>query len=154
MSPRLFPLAALAALVLASAACGPAPIGGPPSFELGTGSSSFAPVADGDTLLIQHGTQGGIHVWVAGRVTGMGDPVDVKVALRDADTGESVGYLALEWMVHTSPDGDADAFTGLTARFAGDDASAYDRRRLVLWASVSGQGHTEEDARTITVKAQ
>jgi hypothetical protein len=54
-------------------------------------------------------------------------------------------------MVHPQADGDAQSFSGLTARFAEDDPSRYAGRTLVLWATASGSGTTLEDERTITV---
>jgi hypothetical protein len=149
-------IATNAAIGALCAGCGPAAThtDGPASFEIGTGSDAFAAITDGESVTIAHGQQGGIHVWVAGHVTGLGDPIDVKYGLRDADTGESVSYLSLESMVHLQSDGDADAFTGLTARFAEDDATMYDGRRLVLWAEVTGKGETLEDERVILVKAE
>jgi hypothetical protein len=151
--PRRVLLALLATLSCVMLGCGPSPAGGPPSLELGTGATSFQSVTDGQALSIVHGPQGGIHLFVAGRCRGLGDPVNVKFGLRDADTGESVSYLSLEAMVHPTPLGDADAFAGLTARFIDNDASVYAGRRVVVWASATGDGHEASDERTVVVTA-
>jgi hypothetical protein len=153
MNPGSLALGATFAAALAMAGCGPAGPSGPASFEIGTGDGAFVPVTDGQALPITLGSQGGIHVWVAGRVTGLGDLVDVHAGLRDPDTGESVSYLSLEWMVHPQVDGDAQSFSGLAARFADDDPTHYAGRTFVLWATASGGGTTLQDERTITVTA-
>lgn len=153
LAARLLACVALLAVAGTLAACGPAGPSGPASFEIGTGSGSFAAVTEGQTVPIAQGAQGGIHVWLAGRVTGMADPVDVKAGLRDADTGESLSYLDLEWVLHTHQDGDAQAFAGLTDRFVDDDPSRYVGRTVVLWATVSSGGTTLHDERTITLAA-
>jgi len=153
LGTRAGALAATLTLGLALGGCGPAGPSGPASFEIGTGSGSFASIADGQTVSIQRGGQGGIHVWLAGRVTGMGDPVDVKAGLRDPDTGESVSFLDLEWVLHTQQDGNAQAFTGLADRFVEDDPTVYAGRTVVLWATVSAGGTTLHDERTITLSA-
>jgi len=47
--------------------CRPANHGAPELF-LGTGQSDFAPLADGQTLLLEKGPQGGHHIWIATRM--------------------------------------------------------------------------------------
>ncbi len=53
----------LALGLLLGACSGSAPLAdaGPPSLELGTGSSEFEALADGDTIFIVQGPQGGYH---------------------------------------------------------------------------------------------
>jgi len=58
-------------------ACGPEPEGCvaaeriPPSLQMGTGFEDFVPIRQGDALDIDFGEQGGWHVWMAFRTTGM-----------------------------------------------------------------------------------
>jgi len=42
-----------------------------PSCEIGSGADGFTPLAEGDTLAIDYGSQGGNHVWVALHTTGI-----------------------------------------------------------------------------------
>lgn len=44
---------------------------GPPGLEIGAGNGPFAPVADGATVAAERGPQGGAHVWLAVRQTGL-----------------------------------------------------------------------------------
>jgi len=48
-------------------ACRPAQHGAPELF-LGTGQTDFAPLADGQTLTLEKGPQGGHHIWIATRM--------------------------------------------------------------------------------------
>ena len=41
---------------------------GPPELVLGTGQTDFAPLADGQTLQLERGPQGGHHIWIAARM--------------------------------------------------------------------------------------
>ncbi|KYF63099.1 hypothetical protein BE11_44025 [Sorangium cellulosum] len=54
----------------ASDAC-KAPSSGDPAVVIGQGERAFAPLAEGDVLPIEAGPQGGHHVWLALRVTGL-----------------------------------------------------------------------------------
>jgi hypothetical protein len=75
-SPRqLLAVLGLSAL----AACGEAP-GTSPTLRLGTGESSFAEAADGDTLPLVAGSQGGHHIWLSLRMAGF-DPGSTRMAL-------------------------------------------------------------------------
>lgn len=47
------------------------PLSGDPAIDLGQGESSFAPLADSEVVPIEPGPQGGHHVWLALRVTGL-----------------------------------------------------------------------------------
>ncbi len=79
---RLARATALCCLLL-STACGESASGldaGPPSLELGTGSASFEPLVDGDTILIVRGPQGGFHFYGSMRASNInpGDPNDLS----------------------------------------------------------------------------
>lgn len=61
---------------------------GPPAIQLGQGLSGFAGLAEGEEVPIEPGAQGGHHVWLALRVTGlrqMGSHLTVRGALPDLD---------------------------------------------------------------------
>jgi hypothetical protein len=52
----------------------------PAELVLGTGEAGFEPAADGDTLTLYAGTQGGHHVWLSMRMRGF-DPESVRMIL-------------------------------------------------------------------------
>lgn len=56
-------------------------------FELGTGTWRFDSVADGDTLELVRGVQGGWHIWVSARVRNPepGAPLDLSVSFANGD---------------------------------------------------------------------
>lgn len=66
----------LLSLLLAACTGEPDPSELEPSVQIGTGDASFEPLADGDTVLIIEGPQGGFHVLGSARFTGVegGDP--------------------------------------------------------------------------------
>ena len=70
---------ALACLAAVLSGCGPV-ASGPPEFQIGTGADAFGEVADGATLPIIEGGQGGSHVWVAGRSHGLADSLTPSAA--------------------------------------------------------------------------
>jgi hypothetical protein len=41
---------------------------GPPELYLGTGQTDYAPLADGQTVQLERGPQGGHHIWIAARM--------------------------------------------------------------------------------------
>ncbi len=65
--------AALVGVAVAGAGCNPIDCEnlGAPALEPGTGWESFVPVANGDDLVIEHGFQGGFHVWGGLRAQGV-----------------------------------------------------------------------------------
>jgi hypothetical protein len=52
----------------------------PTELVLGTGEAGFEPAADGDTLTLYAGTQGGHHVWLSMRMRGF-EPESVRMIL-------------------------------------------------------------------------
>ena len=110
---RFRPRIALA-LALGSLASGCETYDGPPVFELGTGEDEFEPVEDGATLRLASGSQGGRHVWVAGRVLGTEDEITLVYEIVDAETGEPV---VAKTRRQVDLDDDAnDEFSGITAQ--------------------------------------
>ncbi len=90
----------LLAVLLTGCPTPPAPRIGPDGatmfVEVGTGETSFAPLADGDALELVYGPQGGYHVWGACGIYGI-DPEGrvLHYTLRDATTGEVLADLSL-----------------------------------------------------------
>lgn len=73
-------------LVLGSFACQPTSTDDA-SFELGTGTWRFEPVADGDTLELVRGAQGGWHLWISARVRNPepGAPMNLRVTFANME---------------------------------------------------------------------
>ena len=66
------PLVTVLLVALAAGCAGQAP--SPPgeaSLEVGTGTARFVPVVDGDEVALVRGAQGGWHLWVSVRATGL-----------------------------------------------------------------------------------
>lgn len=91
-------LSLLLALFTVAASCGDddvatdaGPRGDEPSVEIGTGYAAFTPIADGDTLEMERGSQGGQHIWTAFRMRHM-DPRSavLRIDLQRADDDQSV----------------------------------------------------------------
>ncbi|MEQ9495421.1 MAG: hypothetical protein RIT81_01150 [Deltaproteobacteria bacterium] len=60
-----------------------------PSYELGTGESSFEPLVDGQDLFFAPGPQGGCHFWLGVRTTGFpsrGTKLRYEVVYADTGT--------------------------------------------------------------------
>ena len=71
---------------------------GPPELFLGTGQTDFAPVADGQTLQLERGPQGGHHVWIATRMKNLrqsGSRTTINAKLVDDPTSPipAAGYV-------------------------------------------------------------
>lgn len=62
----------------------------PASFEIGTGEHCFARLADGDTVPLMSGPQGGYHVWLAFGCQACEPQLHVKWGVRDPQTGEII----------------------------------------------------------------
>jgi hypothetical protein len=87
----------LAAMLAVATIGGCAPLGGgsdagptdagPALVALGTGETSFTPIAEGQTLELARGCQGLQHVWTALRAEGL-DPRGVRVTLMLARVGD------------------------------------------------------------------
>jgi hypothetical protein len=71
---------------------------GPPELALGTGQTDFAPLADGQTLQLERGPQGGHHLWVAARMrnlrqSGSRTTLSAKVVGAPAISIPPAGYV-------------------------------------------------------------
>ena len=60
--------------------------------EVGTGQEAYEPVEDGDAVTIQHGPQGGWHIWTAIDVRGTGPNVSVLPGVDWPAGGTSLTY--------------------------------------------------------------
>lgn len=112
----------LSILALGLAGCAVAPPGmdagpsdaGPLSLTLGTGQSTFVPIAEGETLLLARGCQGLQHVWTALRATGIAPRgVHVRLSLARASDGALV-TAPFDTAITFSPDPSGGAFFDLT----------------------------------------
>jgi len=93
-------MGALAVLALAPAllaGCGPAPPvdcgDGPPTLDLGAGARAFLPFADGDPVFVLCGPQGGRHVLLRLRATGLGPQFGLSARLNDPAGGGAIAAL-------------------------------------------------------------
>lgn len=67
-----------------------------PSFELGTGSAVYSAIAEGMSLPMARGIQGGCHFWLALRTDGYAEKdAAVRYEIFDAASGQSTGSTAL-----------------------------------------------------------
>ncbi|AKU92394.1 hypothetical protein [Vulgatibacter incomptus] len=128
------------------------------AFELGTGVSSFVPLADGDLLYLQRGFQGGQHVYVAIRASGVSDPecLRLKMALYRADDGRRVSVL-FDMDLYYSPDPQGPPpdgvyeWTGLLLAVPNPDDVLDVPLRLEAELQQEGGGRPKE-AREVTVE--
>jgi hypothetical protein len=71
---------------------------GPPELVIGTGQTDFAPLAEGQTLQLERGPQGGHHIWLAARMknlrqSGSRTTLTAKVVGDPALTIAPAGYV-------------------------------------------------------------
>ena len=93
---------------------------GAPTAALGTGDVDFVPIAEGDTIPLYYGAQGGVHVYGSVRVTGLAiranmalnnpDTPKVTFQVRDGDGDVIGGYAQLPRQFRR--DGDAWSLVG------------------------------------------
>ncbi len=108
MPRRLLPTLLVASPLLVGGLCGPAPIlppeqpgdcvgpVGPTALEVGEGFDAFRPIAEGTSLALERGSQGGLHAWVAFRAAGFGSaPVNVEAKATDLYSGRTVAAGAV-----------------------------------------------------------
>lgn len=68
-----------------------------PMLELSDGlDSDFVALEAGGTVVVEHGPQGGNHVWFGGRVTGPGPGLLLHGRMFDNRTGEGIGGLSAD----------------------------------------------------------
>lgn len=93
--------------------CGEEPPGppncgsGPASLEVGTGSSVFTPIADGDLVFVKCGSQGGRHIDIQLRALGVAPRFTLRASLTDLVSGNLLGTTAprSSYRFKAAPDG-------------------------------------------------
>lgn len=139
------------ALGLTLAGC---PEGGPtdpdpsPRLEVGTGQQ-FTPLADGETVLLQRGCQGGQHIFVSLRAWGLPpDPVMVDLSLMRTEDGQRVSPPYRVRLLFAQGTGEApDELTSLVFQLIHPDQAV--GRTVRLMASVeTDTGQIVEDSHT------
>jgi hypothetical protein len=111
--------------------------------EIGQGETAFAPLQDGDTLVFEHGAQGGEHVYISLRITGLG-PMRVLLEARTQLEGredlvlERRGRLTFTPVSSTCDAGDDDAcaprfeYIGWPAQILGARDHPGERAQIVI----------------------
>ena len=113
---------------------------GPPEVIIGTGQTDFAPLADGQTLMLEQGPQGGHHLWIAVRMRNLrqsGSPTTLSAKLVDDPTSP---IRARRLRVHVRPRRGKllqAVRPALPARQWGDGS----RCRLQAFPRQEGRGH-------------
>lgn len=94
------------------------------SLELGTGTARFMPVEDGDELPMIKGAQGGWHVWVSVRATGLSTGVgSVEIEHQPADESEPAQVFRVGTMFDPPDAEGRRASLGWTAIFVDPSCS-------------------------------
>jgi hypothetical protein len=152
MSSPVAPLVA-AALALLSAGCGPAP-----TATLGTETTGFVPLADGDDVEVVTGPMGLQMFVLAFRVDGifpgtpdaLDDPDNPDIALAITDpAGNWIGGTSASAGIPVAPDGDR-GLSGIFTPFAVDPATFLNSDVTVTLTIVDRRGRTATDAVLVT----
>lgn len=113
----------------------PVPLPKDAAFEVGTGDSEFQPLGADTTVPINHGFQGGTHIWFAARVKGLSEEITLTYSIEDTQ-GDVVSDEA-ETMIPSSADEEGwRSVSGLTALV----------EDVPQGARVIFRGHLEDDA--------
>jgi hypothetical protein len=127
---------------------------GPASVALGTGWASFEPLADGQDLELVYGPQGGWHIDLSLRTTGL-DADATAITYSAVHEGVSMGFpaelpLADALVLHT--DTGWDRLGDRVVFDAQADTEILDRT-MVVAVVVTSDGRVLEDQRTVTIVA-
>ncbi len=135
----------------------------PATVEVGTGSESFEPFAEGDTVGYVLGPQGGFHVWGSLRVTGMvpGDPTNLSDPENATVTyqvlyanGDLLGGFTELPRGFTPVEGDASTYEiiGETLLIAVQGVDGAEGEAVAITATVTDScGTTVTDSRAVTL---
>jgi hypothetical protein len=117
--------------------------------QLGDGESAFDPLADGATLGVAHGPQGGQHVWTSVKLADVGlDTVQVNLSARYADDGSPAGTPS-GWVAELStPMGGVRTHAGMKNYV---DPIAAPRLVVLRIEVIAADGRHGEDERTVTL---
>lgn len=119
--------------------------------ELGTGSRTFAPLADGDEVPIIHGPQGGWHLWGSLRVQGL-QPKRLAVTFDVSLEGPpALGLSSNSYTLDLVKSGSAWQWSGLLGLVP--DPVPVDGRVVVLSMAVTDtNGVTLHDTRRVVAR--
>jgi hypothetical protein len=109
---------------------------GPPSLEVGSGSTSFEPIEPGGAVPIVSGPQGGTHVSISARTRGLGPSALVEYGANDAETGALLTWKGLRQVVPFKEGDNGGEVHGLVAFLSDPSPTANAGRRAVLWLVV------------------
>jgi hypothetical protein len=79
---------------------------GPPGLEIGEGAQGFLPIDEGATVYVFCGPQGGRHVFLRMRATGLAADFGFTARLADAATDRELAYVSVP-TAHFHQDGTA-----------------------------------------------
>lgn len=111
---RFLFLGLLASAPLAAGCHEPTPLPAGAAFEVGTGDQEFQALDGGTAVPINHGFQGGTHIWFSARFKGI-DPIAALTYVIEDEEGNEIGD---EQEAMIAEEADADGWhtaTGLTA---------------------------------------
>lgn len=126
---------------------------GPPSLSVGTGESTFVPLVEGDALELVHGPQGGWHVIVSARMSGLevdGAALVIEVL---AAAGEDVLARVSLSLLARRLERDGPSYLKLDNFLIFDVSgpSEIADRQVVVRARLEAGGIVLTDERTVTV---
>jgi len=103
-------------------------ITGSPSMEMGRGSREFIAAADGDTWTAANGPQGGSHLWLSLRTTGLGPDIRLEYVFEELDGGILANTPGTATVCASSVSPTGQERIGITAFLPDEDAV---RQRLL-----------------------
>lgn len=107
-----------------------------PTLEVGTGQTSFEPLAAGDPIELVAGPQGGYHVFLALRCAGCASPVTVRYGANDATSGELLTFDDLQRTVTLHDVDGLGEYAPLVGFLRSTRPADYVDRAVVLWAEI------------------
>jgi len=117
-----------------SASCGE----GAPTLALGTGSPDYVPLADGDRVNIVCGPQGGRHINVNFRATGLSGEYGLRMRMTDEKSGTVIDAPAMTAVDRQFVVDDGTCAPVAAERFLiGGKKAAWDGRAVVLFLEVT-----------------
>jgi hypothetical protein len=150
----------IAVLVSLTPACGDNDTpgaSGPASVTLGTGRASFETIPEIEpTLELVGGPQGGFHVFVSSRLSGLDvEDLTLRYGAMDVETGQSVGRSATILLMAGRVVRDGDGWVRTGDILILDDASPEPVRdrtlRIRVTASEADDGSVAEDVREVRI---
>ncbi|MEM1414321.1 MAG: hypothetical protein AAGH15_05455 [Myxococcota bacterium] len=136
------------ALVLAAAlGCGEGAGAGDLTLELGAGETAYAPLADFTELPLVAGPQGGHHVWIAMRATGLRGPsVELTVDAIPQGAGDAPRRLPVRTVFREGEDGVWERF-GWPAEIP--DAPCFIGEEVLVRVTLEAGGASADDERIV-----